>query len=251
MEPDRDLLDEPDRDPLVEPERDFADEPEVERFALAFERVELFRALDAEPVRDLLLAEPELERFDPELDPERLEEPVRDLLLAEPERERFDAELDPERFDPEPDPDCDRVERELPDELLAPPLLAPPLSPPPPSCWPSSSPPSSFFPTPTAAAVASPTAAPAATFFGVDMPSPSSPPLVSLSDICLSPFSRAGSARLVEPLDEFRDDLFLDHVRTVLGKELSGRSGRVGGKGHERIASRVPASGGDRAHKRL
>jgi hypothetical protein len=106
-----------------------------------------------------------LEREDVELfrargvDPERdlLVEPLRDPPL-EPERDRL---LDP-----------DRVDRERVDE----PLELPP--------WPpllSSSSLSNFFPTPTAAAVASPTAAPVTTFFGVDMPS--SPPLVSRSPI--------------------------------------------------------------------
>jgi hypothetical protein len=55
-----------------------------------------------------------------------------------------------------------------------------PPSPPPSSV--SSSEPSSFFPTPTAAAVARPTAAPVATFFGVDIPS-----LPSSSDAMVTP----------------------------------------------------------------
>jgi hypothetical protein len=79
----------------------------------------------------------------------------------------FVPEVEPPLLDFVPELERLVVRRELDDD---PPLLLdccePPESP-----SESSSDPRSFFPTPTAAAVASPTAAPVATFFGVDMPS--------------------------------------------------------------------------------
>jgi hypothetical protein len=97
----------------------------------------------------------------------------------------------------EPEVDLDRgvevvLERErvfvadpLLERELVPPLRDRVCEPPPPESPPeSSSDASSFLPTPTAAAVASPTAAPVATFFGVDIPSDVS------SSAMVSPLSR-------------------------------------------------------------
>ena len=95
---------------------------------------------------------------------ERLRELVKrfvplDLLLVPEDDERAR-----ERLEPVPEPERERVEPDR--ELELPPL---------PCCFwlpLSSSPlPSSFFPTATAAGTATPSAAPAATFFPVDMPS--------------------------------------------------------------------------------
>jgi hypothetical protein len=163
------LLDaEPDRD-LEELEPDRAlDELEPER--------DLF---EAEPDRDLLEVEPERDLLEPEPDRGLLELEDRDLLA---ELDRFEAEPGFEPDDEEPVrrvlPDPERlVERDRDDDPREP-LWRARL----PCCpWPSESSSSlrSFLPTPTAAAVASPTAAPVMTFFGVDMPS--SLPFVSCS----------------------------------------------------------------------
>jgi hypothetical protein len=126
------------------------------------------------------LDEPELVRRDVvpdvDLDVERvvvpeLEPPLLDFV---PELRDFVPERDPllRDFAPELEP----LRR---DDCCEPPE--------PPSSPESSSDPRSFFPTPTAAAVASPTAAPVATFFGVDIPSVSSAigqsPFASLKDV--------------------------------------------------------------------
>ena len=155
-EPDREVLlrDRPDElEPLLrdrpeelEPDRDFDVEPEVD--------------LEREP--ELVFDDPELV-FERELVFEPLEPPELFVFDVEPllrEREAREV-LEPER-PREPD---DRDEP--PPDLRDPP-------PPPPSSPESSSEsfdPSSFLPTPTAAAVARPTAAPVATFFGVESPS--------------------------------------------------------------------------------
>ena len=100
---------------------------------------ELVRRDEPEVERDLVLDDFEVERdFVPEL--ERLA--VRRAPAVDPPLRDFVPELEPRR-------DC-RCE--------------PPESP-----FESSSDPRSFLPTPTAAAVASPTAAPVTTFFGVDI----------------------------------------------------------------------------------
>jgi hypothetical protein len=118
---------------------------------------------------------------EPEADPDF--EPELVLDFVEPERV---FELDPVLRDREPAVrELDPRERAL--DPRDPRDEAPPPSPP--SSLESPSDPSSFFPTPTAAAVARPTAAPVATFFGVDIPSePSSSaigqsPFASLKDV--------------------------------------------------------------------
>jgi hypothetical protein len=149
---------------------------------------------------DERLDEPELVRRD-EPDVERDFVPDVDLVV---ERD-FVAELEPPLFDFVPDVEPPRRDFVLELERLVrdeedPPLrdFVPELEPlrrdrdcccePPesPSSPESSSDPRSFLPTPTAAAVASPTAAPVTTFFGVDISSRSEP---SSSAIAQSPFA--------------------------------------------------------------
>ena len=154
----------PDRPEELEPDREvpLRDRPEA---------LEPDRFLDVEPEVDRE-REPELVFDDPELVLER-------ELVLEP--------LDPPElfFDAEPLL-RDRVEPER--ELLEPERPREPDDrddPPPPSSPESSESsldPSSFLPTPTAAAVARPTAAPVATFFGVESPS-----FPSSSDAMVSP----------------------------------------------------------------
>ena len=134
---------EPDRDLEVEPEVDREREPE-----LVFDDPELVleRELVLEP-----LDPPEL-FFDAEPLLRDRVEPERELL--EPERPREPDDRD----DPPPPSSPESSESE------------------------SSLDPSSFLPTPTAAAVARPTAAPVATFFGVESPS-----FPSSSDAIVSP----------------------------------------------------------------
>jgi hypothetical protein len=131
------------------------------------------------PEEELLLARPRLDELDrlrepePELDRLRELEPLeRFVPLARPRDEL--PELRDRLFVPE-DEARPRDRLELDRELL-PPLCC---------CLPSSSPfPSSFLPTATAAGTATPMAAPAATFFPVDMPSFSSISLISTSFSC-------------------------------------------------------------------
>jgi hypothetical protein len=163
LEPERDVLPR-DRPEELEPEPDVARdlvEPDVD--------------LDREPVEPELVLERE---------PELVVEPFELEPLFEP-LELFVREVEPllrDRVVLEPDRLREPEER---DELRPPPeRRAPP--PPPPSPSPESSEssldPSSFLPTPTAAAVARPTAAPVATFFGVESPS-----FPSSSDAMVSP----------------------------------------------------------------
>jgi hypothetical protein len=153
-DPVRDLLDEPDFDPLDEPERVPLDRDPLDEA----ERVPPDREPLDEPERvppdEPLRLEPELER--PEVDLLRVpdEEPVRARLLEPELLVERDREDDPrELLWRERLPSC----FSLPDSSS----LSESLSP------------RSFLPTPTAAAVARPTAAPVITFFGVDMPSSS------------------------------------------------------------------------------
>jgi hypothetical protein len=149
------------------------------------------------PEEELLLARPRLDELDdrlrePELDRLRALEPLEPL---EP-LERFEPldrlrdelpELPDRLFDPD-DEARPRERLELDWELLPERDRLLPLSPLL-LCWSSSSLPlpSSFLPTATAAGTATPMAAPAATFFPVDMPSFSSISLISTSFSCRWP----------------------------------------------------------------
>ena len=159
----------PPEERLDEPELVRRDEPELDRgFVLDCDLVpdrDFVPELEL-PLRDLEAElEPPLRDLVPELDP-----PLRDFVL---ELER----LVPEEDDPplrDFVPELEPLRRELDDDRLRPCdcCCEPPESPSSPE---SSSDPRSFLPTPTAAAVARPTAAPVATFFGVDIPSMSEP----------------------------------------------------------------------------
>ena len=178
---------------FVAPPEERVDEPEVER-DLVVEDFDVDRDFVPElepPLRDLE-AEVELPLLDfvPEVEPLlrdfvcELEPLLRDFVRElEPLVRDFVPELEPLRREPDDDRELD--ERLRPCDCCC----EPPESPPPSSE--SSSEPRSFLPTPTAAAVARPTAAPVATFFGVDIPSMSEPsssamgqsPFASLKDV--------------------------------------------------------------------
>jgi hypothetical protein len=118
-----------------------------------------------------------------------------------------------------------------PDEVLPPP---PPDSPDSPS---DSSSPSSFFATPTAAGIATPIAAPATTFCGVESP----PPFSSSSSAAIGTSRKlAGLAGLVERLDESRHDSLPDDIRPVLCEILARRLGSVLGDRDEDPGRRFP-----------
>jgi hypothetical protein len=148
---------EPELDRALVPDWDFF--PELDPPLLDF-------VLELEPlVRRELEDEPPLRDFVPALEPL-----VRRELEDEPPLRDFVPELEPRLREPVDDRrPCEACE--LPES---------------PSSPESSSDPRSFFPTPTAAAVASPTAAPVTTFFGVDISSRSEP---SSSAIGQSPFA--------------------------------------------------------------
>jgi hypothetical protein len=185
--PPEERLDEPD-ERLDEPELVRRDEPELDRDFVPdcdLDDVERDFVPELDPLRDFV---PELEPLLRDLLPE-LEPPLRDFVL---ELERLvPDEDDPPLRDFVPERELDPLRRELDDDRLRPCdcCCEPPESPPPSSE--SSSDPRSFLPTPTAAAVARPTAAPVATFFGVDIPSMSEPsssamgqsPFASLNDV--------------------------------------------------------------------
>src|SRR5204863_8023893 len=52
----------------------------------------------------------------------------------------------------------------------------------------------------------------------------------------------APAARLVEALDEARDDVLADEIGPVLGEVLAGGSGRILGGWNERVTRGLPAS---------
>jgi hypothetical protein len=137
----------------------------------------------------------------------RFVEPLLDPLLAREavERARERLELEPLRDR------CPDERRRLP-----------------PPCWflpSSSSLPSSFLPTATAAGTATPTAAPAATFLRVDMPSfPSSISAISTSSSLSGQLPPLAS---LNELDEAGHDLLANKLGPVFGEVLAGRSGRV------------------------
>ena len=210
------------------------DEPELPRDAPDFARDEADFARDeADFARDE--PEPLADPLRDEL-PDLLREELLDLLREAPPDPLRD-ELEPDRVFP-------------PDEPLRPDPLDPPPAPELCDAWPSCSPlpssccccswsssssplPSSFLATPTAAGTAIPTAAPATTFFPVDIPPCSlSFSISSLSfSICSLSLSisslrsslswSAPSARLVERVDEARDDPLAEDVRAVVGDVLA------------------------------
>jgi hypothetical protein len=172
------------RVPVVD--RDFVPEVEPPLLDLEAELEPLPRGFEPE-----LELEPLLRVFVPEVEPPlldllpELEPPLRDFVL-EPERLVREEDDPPLRdFVPELEPELEPLRREFDDDRPRPCdcCCEPPESP---SSPVSSSEPRSFLPTPTAAAVASPTAAPATTFFGVDISSRSEP---SSSAIGQSPFA--------------------------------------------------------------
>jgi hypothetical protein len=148
---------------------------------------ELVRRAEPEVDRDLVVDGFEVDRdFVPELEPPlrdfeaELELPLLDLAPEveplfrdfvrelEPLLRDFVPEPEPEPLRREPDDDRELDERPRPCDCCCEPRESA-------SSFESSSDPRSFLPTPTAAAVARPTAAPVATFFGVDIPSVSEP----------------------------------------------------------------------------
>jgi hypothetical protein len=195
-EPERVEPDVRDRDPL--PDRELLDRPLLEREPVERDRVEPPPDDEREPPLDLeLLERPPLDRDPvdrerdepPDDERERVDPPDadRDRVPDEPddEREREEPEREPLERDP-PERDAFEREPEPPEREPRPRDVPerepePPSPPSPPSSPPSSSSPINFFATVTAAGIATPSAAPATTFCGVDMPSSSSERSLSCS----------------------------------------------------------------------
>src|SRR5207248_2625974 len=104
----------------------------------------------------------------------------------------------------------------------------------------------SFLATAAAAGTATPSAAPAATFLPVDMPSFSASSMLDL----LGRKRSAPAARLVEALDEARDDVLADEIGPVLREVLAGGAGRILGGRNERVTRCLPASRQNRVEHR-
>jgi hypothetical protein len=194
------------------------------------------------------------------------------------EREDDDVEREDDDLDLEDEDELELRGRDLA-EVLLPPLWPRPsaaLSSPPPSLSPSesesssSSPPTSFFATPTAAGMATPIAAPAITFFGVDRP-PLSVPSSSIDEPSSSADEPSSSAaithllsraaigasccrstlRLVERVDEPWHDAIPHEVGAALG-EVAARGVRgVLRERDERVTRRIPSAGGCRSEDGL
>jgi hypothetical protein len=204
---------------------------ELDREVLDFEELDL-----DEPDRDLA-----------RVPDDRLDEPLRVLARLPDfavEAACFfvvEARLRPELLEP-------REPLERPELFERAELRRPCCEPPPslPLCSSSSPLPINFLATPTAAGTATPIAAPATTFLPVERPSP-----FSFSSISTSLTGSARSAaRLVERVDELRDDPFADEVRSILREVLTRCPGRILGSRNEGVPRRVPTAREDGAHDR-